>query len=195
LKNLKNNINKFDRISRFRLINAIAYSLALGLVAPILVTLKGIYFTTFVISLFMVANQLTVKFNRYLTDNLTLSQFHKIGTIIHFLYLISFSIYFFSPVIMIYFDSSVVIIETMLFSAFSIVLDEHIAKNYPSDFKEFKIVRNNYWTDSHLLGLGLISLITSYFSMNVAIALNLCYNILFSLWLFYNWHFFDKEDK
>ena len=144
---------------------------------------------TWIISAFMIANTLAVKANNYIVNKYSLDSMYKMGIFIHLGFILISSIYFFNPVIMIWLDSTLAIIETALFSSYSIALNNYLTDNYPNDMKDFQIVRNSSWADSSMLGALLITGLTAI-SLGVGVISFIVYNTIFSLWLMKNWNFY-----
>lgn len=182
----------FDEVTRFRLINAFLVAIGMSLLAPLIITLKGTLMLAWVISIFAIFNMLAVKTNDFMVENFSISQLYRMGVITHILLILAAGLYFWNPLLMIWLDSSIVILETAIFSSYSIVLTNYITDNFPNDMKKFQIVRNSSWADGALTGLGIITLITFFFPLSYAIGFFMVYNILFSMWMINNWNFYDN---
>lgn len=183
----------FDEITRFRIINAIVVYFGLNLLVPSIVNLRGELLTSTMISLIMIALTLSVKINNYITK-FSISEVYKIGNIFHLFLTVSTLIYFYNPWYFIYLNAVLGIIEIAIFSSYSIQLDEYLAKNYPEKVKDFKIYRNSKMADSTLLGLGVSGVLTAFVSIDSVFVLFIIYNGIFSVWLFWNWRFFDRKE-
>lgn len=195
-----NQFNKFDTVTRFRLINAFLIAAGMNLLYPVLADLKGEYLVAWIISAFMIIETLAVKTNRYFIENFTLSRMYKLSVFAHINFTLVAALYFWSPIYMIYADMIAAIIDVSIFSAFSIMLTNYLTDNYPESMNEFQIVRNSIWADGILLGLCTVTLITYFFGNSVAISVFLVFNVCFSSWLVWNWNFYDnvkikKENK
>ncbi len=187
--------NQFDKVTEFRLINAFLVSIGLSLLAPLIITLKGTLMLAWIISVFAILNMLAVKTNDFIVEKFTLDQLYKIGIITHILLILSAGLFYWSPLLMIWLDSSIVIIETAVFSSYSIMLTNYLTDNYPNDMKKFQIVRNSSWADGALAGLGIITLVTFFFPLSYAIGAFIIFNLGFSIWMVKNWNFFDYINK
>jgi hypothetical protein len=191
---------EFDKVSEFRLINAFLVAIGLALLSPILVTLKGMYLAVWVISVFSIISTLAVKTNRYMTKTFSIEQLFRMGIGVHLLLITVAVLYFYSPALMIWLESMLVIIEVAVFSSYSILLNNYIADYYPKSMQEFQVVRNSSWADGFLVGLFLVTGTTYFFSTGAGIIVFVGFNICFSLWMIYNWNFYEdienlKEDK
>ena len=186
-----NQFNKFDMVTRYRLINAFIIAAGMNLLYPVLADLKGEYLVAWIISAFMILETLAVKTNRYFTENFSLSKIYKLSIFAHINFTIVASLYFWNPVYMIYGDMIAAIIDVSIFSAFSIMLTNYLTNNYPESMNEFQIVRNSIWADGILVGLTTVTTITYFFGNSVAIILFIIFNICFSSWLICNWKFYD----
>lgn len=183
-------LNTFDEISRFRIINAIAVYFGLNLLIPIIADLRGELLSTAMISIIMITLTLSVKVNVYIT-RFSISTVYKLGNIFHLLLTISTVVYFYNPLWFVYLNAFLGIIEVAIFTSYSIQLDEYLAKKYSSTVARFKIYTNSKKADATLLGLGITSILSSYFNLNIIFILFIVYNAVFSLWLFWNWNYFD----
>ena len=186
-----NQFNKFDKVTRFRLINAFIIAAGMNLLYPVLADLKGEYLVAWIISAFMIIETIAVKTNRYFIDNFSLSTMYKISIFAHINFTLVAGLYFWNPLYMIYGDMIAAIIDVSIFSAFSIMLTNYLTNNYPESMNEFQIVRNSIWADGILVGLTTVTTITYFFGNSVAIILFIIFNICFSSWLIWNWKFYD----
>ena len=187
-----NQFNKFDKVTRFRLINAFIIAAGMNLLYPVLADLKGEYLVAWIISAFMIIETIAVKTNRYFIDNFSLSTMYKMSIFAHINFTLVAVLYFWNPLYMIYGDMIAAIIDVSIFSSFSIMLNNYLTNNYPESMNEFQIVRNSIWADGILVGLTTVTTITYFFGNSVAIILFIIFNICFSSWLIWNWKFYDN---
>lgn len=189
----KGKLDKFDEITRFRLYNSIFYALVTGMIVPILITLKGQYIIPWILSILIIAQNLAIKTNKYMVKKFTIPQMFKMGVVVHTLFSLTTLVYFISPKVMIYLDSIIGILETVVFSAFSIALNTYLAKNYPNDMDDFQIVRNSTWVDANLLGLAVISITLYFLPIKYGILLPVIANTLLISWMIVNWSYMEKN--
>lgn len=187
-----NQFNKFDKVTRYRLINAFMIAAGMNLLYPVLADLKGEYLVAWVISAFMILETLTVKTNRFFTENFNISQIYKLSVFAHVNFTFVAAFYFWNPLYMIYASMISAIIEVTIFSVFSIMLTNYLTNNYPESIGEFQIIRNSIWADGILIGLFTVTVVTYFFGNSVAIILFIIFNICFSSWLIWNWKFYDN---
>lgn len=190
-----NQFNKFDRVTRFRLINAFLIAAGMNLLYPVLADLKGEYLTAWIISAFMIIETLAAKTNRYFIDNFSLSRMYKISVFAHINFTLVAALYFWNPLYMIYGDMIAAIVDVSVFSAFSIMLTNYLTDNFPESMNEFQIVRNSIWADGILIGLSIVTAVTYFFGNSVAIILFIIFNVCFSGWLIKNWKFYDNVER
>lgn len=183
--------NKFDTASNFRLKNAFIFAISINLIAPVLISLKGIYLLPWVISVFLILEALAVKTNSYFV-NLSLDTLYKIGTTLNIILLFSASLYFFSPELMVYSFMIFSLFEIAIFSSYSIKLNNYIAENYISSMSSFQITRNSIWADGILIGL-ISSTLILMISTKAAIISFIIFNTLYAGWLLLNWNFYRKD--
>ena len=193
MKRYFNKFNKFDEVTRFRLINSFVLAAGMNLLYPVLADLKGEYLVAWVISAFMIIETLAVKTNRYFIDNFSLDSIYKLSVIAHVNFTLVASFYFWNPLYMIYADMIAAIVDVTIFSAFSIMLTNYLTNNFPESMSEFQIVRNSIWADGILIGLVLVTGITFFFGNAYAISAFLVFNTLFSAWLIKNWNFYKNK--
>lgn len=188
-----NKFNKFDEVTRFRLINAFVLAAGMNLLYPVLTILKGQYLAAWIVSVFMIVETLSTKTNRYFVENFTLDTIYKLSCFAHVNFTVIALLYFYDQLTMLYFEMIVSIIDCTIFSAFSIMLNNYLTKNYPENMSEFQIIRNSVWADGIILGLSLVSCITLFFGNDIAIICFLIFNTIFSLWLIKNWNFYKNK--
>jgi len=181
-------IQKFDKVTQFRLINAFFVAISMSLMAPIAVVLKGTYMLTWIISGFSIAYTIAVKTNKYMVP-LGNEKLYRTGIFIHLLYIGCSTIYFFSPLVMIWVNSIIVFFEIVVFSAYSITLQNYITKYYPKDVPSFQITRNNLIANGSIIGLILVTVVSLH-SLTTAVVFFILFNSLFSFWMLYHWNFF-----
>ncbi len=185
--------DQFDPVTRFRLINSFLVGIGLSLIAPVMISLKGALLPVWAISMFAIMATVSVKSNSYFSK-FRLNQLFQWGIYVHLTLTAIALTYFYDPTLMVILESSLVIIETIIFSAYSIVLTEYLADYYPNNMKTFQIVKNNSWADAGLIGLATVTLITYFFSTGTAVILFVIYNALFSMWMIKNWNFYNNPE-
>ncbi len=164
----------------------------MSLLLPIIIILKGQLLLAWIVSLFSIVNTLAVKMNDYVVTNYTISEVYKAGVVVHFLLTISASIFFISPLAMIWMDSTLVIIETAVFSSYSVILNNYLTEHFPKNMSSFQIIRNSSWADGALWGLGTITVVTFFLPLSYAVGIFVVANFIFGLWLLKNWNFYDN---
>ena len=186
-------ILQFDDVTKFRLINAFIIAIGLNLLMPVMVDLKGEFLVAWIISFFMILETLAVKTNRYFVENFTISQVYRMSVFAHINFTLIALLYFINPVWMIWGDMIAAIIDITIFSAYSIMLTNHMTDNHPDSMKEFQIIRNSTWADGILIGLTIVTILTFFWGNSIAVAAFVIFNITFSIWLIKNWNFFKNK--
>lgn len=184
-------IKSLDKVTYFRLLNSFIVAIGLAIIGPAVITLKGTLMLPWIIALFSIAATLAVKTNKYITS-FSLNTVYHMVVVVHLLLVLSTLMYFWSPLIMIYIDSALVILETAIMSAYSIQLTNYITDNHPKSMHKFQILRNNIWADGSLIGLTITTIVMFFFHITGAVWVFLFFNIPFSLWLLKNWDFFKN---
>jgi len=184
----------FDSVTELRLINAFIVAIGLALIAPVVISLKGIYLAAWVISLFSIAQALAIKTNQWIVHNVTIEYMFRIAILIHLLFIVLSGVYFYSPLLMIIFDSALGVVEVALFSSFSIALNNYITEQCPDDMSQFQIIRNSSYADGFLVGLLITTIMTYFFSIGAAIIVFIVFNLGFSVWLISKWNFYKGNE-
>jgi len=186
-------LNNFDEITKFRLINAFIFAVGFNLFLPVLLDLKGEYLVAWVISSFLILEQLSVKTNRYFVK-FSISTLYRLGIVVHIIFVVSACFYFINPLYMIYIESLLAIFVSMIFGAYSIKLNTLLAEKCPELMNEFQIVRNSVWADGILIGLAFTTFITYFFPTSYAIVTFIIYNSSFILYMIKNWNFYSSRN-
>ena len=185
-------LEQFDPVTKYRLINMFYVTISLCLLTPSITQLKGELLVAWVISLFMLFEQLTVKVNRYLVSKYTISQLYKTGNIIHIFYTLGVLLYWYNPLVMLIWDMVLALVIMGLFNSYSIKLNSYITDNYPSSMTEFQIIRNNLGSDAFMIGLGASTIISYFGGVPASIMAFFIYNFFFTIHLIRNWYYFDN---
>jgi hypothetical protein len=186
-------ILQFDDVTKFRLINTFIIAIGMNLLMPVIGDLKGEYLVAWVISTFMIIETLAVKTNRWFVEKFTISEVYKMSVIAHINFTLVALLYFINPLYMVIGDMVAGIIDVTIFSAYSIMLTNHMTENYPESMKEFQLIRNSTWADGILIGLTIVTILTFFWGNAIAVAAFIIFNTVFSLWLIKNWNFFQKR--
>ena len=189
LRNFKK-LNDFDRVTKFRLINNFFGAMVGAMMMPLIITLKGPLLLPWVVGAFGILSTISVKSNNYITKKFDLDNIYKITVILDVFLLLFPLLYIYSPVISIIYVSVASIMETAMFSAYGILLNNYIADKYPGSMHEFQILRNSMWADGSLLGGFAISLILYCCSFGAGLILFSIITITSTIWLIYNWNFY-----
>jgi hypothetical protein len=130
--------------------------------------------------------------NDYIVNTFSISDVYKAGVVVHILLTITALLYFISPLMMIWLDSTLVIVETAVFSSYSVMLNNYLTDKFPKDMSSFQIVRNSSWADGALWGLGIITICTFLLPLSYAVGFFVLCNGLFGIWLIKNWRFYEN---
>lgn len=185
-------IKSFDTLTQFRITNALLIMFGIHLIIPVLVNLRGELLSTTFISLILIFTTLAVKSNKFFVEQFSLSQLYKLGLFVHFSFLIGGFIYFLDPLYFVIVDSFISILEMSILSSYSIKLDVYQAKHFPEDVEPFKIFRNSSIADAVLSGLGIVAIISYFFSTDISVYIFIFFNLFLSLYLFSNWNFYSN---
>lgn len=188
-----NRFSEFSEVTELRLINSFLVAFSMALFVPVIVSLKGLYLAAWIISIFAILQTLSVKTNNWVVHNLSIRTMFRIGVYIHIAFIFISSLYFYSPELMIWLDSFIAIIEVAIFSAFSISLNNYITDIHPNEMSKFQIIRNSSWADGYLLGLLIVTGITYFYTLGIAVLGFILFNILFSIWMITKWNFYNNH--
>lgn len=186
-------LKDFDEITKFRLVNLFYFTISLCLLAPTMTDLKGEYLAAWVISAFMLFEQISVKLNRYIVQNYTLSTVYKSGVIVHFLYTFGALLIWVNPIIMVYWYISLSLLVMVVFNTYSLMLTSYLTDNFPETMTEFQLIRNAINADAFVIGLVISTLVSYFGGVYMTLLLFFCYNLLFVIRLSLSWNFFDKH--
>ena len=195
MKNYFSKLKGFDKFTRFRLINAFIVAIGINLIIPILSDLKGEYLVSWIISIFLILETISVKTNRYFVDTFSISELYKISIFAHLSFTLVAILYFWNPLYMIYADMITAILDVSIFSAFSIKLNNYLTNNYPDSMSEFQIVRNSMYADGILLGLSIVTILSYLFGNSIVVIIFVIFNTIFSVYLIKNWNFYYEGEK
>ena len=195
MKNYFSKLKGFDKFTRFRLINAFIVAIGINLIIPILSDLKGEYLVSWIISIFLILETISVKTNRYFVDTFSISELYKISIFAHLSFTLVAILYFWNPLYMIYADMITAILDVSIFSAFSIKLNNYLTNNYPDSMSEFQIVRNSIYADGILLGLSIVTILSYLFGNSIVVIIFVIFNTIFSVYLIKNWNFYYEGEK
>lgn len=185
-------LEQFDSVTKYRLVNMFYVTISLCLLTPSITQLKGELLVAWVISMFMLFEQMTVKFNRILVSKYSISQLYKAGNIIHIFYTLGVLLYWYNPLVMLIWDMVLALVIMGLFNSYSIKLNSYISDNFPTSMTEFQLVRNNLASDAFMIGLGLSTIIAYFGGVPASIMAFFIYNFFFTIHLIRNWNYFDK---
>lgn len=185
-------LEQFDSVTKYRLVNMFYVTISLCLLTPSITQLKGELLVAWVISMFMLFEQMTVKFNRILVSKYSISQLYKAGNIIHIFYTLGVLLYWYNPLVMLIWDMVLALVIMGLFNSYSIKLNSYISDNFPTSMTEFQLVRNNLASDAFMIGLGLSTVIAYFGGVPASIMAFFIYNFFFTIHLIRNWNYFDK---
>lgn len=195
MKNYFSKLKRFDKFTRFRLINAFIVAIGVNLIIPIMSDLKGEYLVSWIISAFLILETISIKTNRYFVDNFSIDRLYKISIFAHLSFTLVATLYFWNPLLMIYADMITAIIDVSIFSAFSIKLNNYLTDNYPDSMSEFQIIRNSIYADGILLGLSIVTVLSYLFGNSIVVIIFIVFNTIFSIYLIKNWNFYSEGEK
>ena len=187
--------NSFDEVTRFRLINSFVVAFGFSMLGPVMTVLQGTLMLAWIIALFHIIEMVAVKTNELFVHSFTTERLFHLTVILHLLYTLTALTYYWNPILMVYLDSFFALVETMVIGAYSIKLNNYIAKSQPKSMSRFQIVRNSSWADGALIGLFISTLTLYFYELGVTLGLFLVVNMGFTVWLFSHWNFYKGKIK
>lgn len=95
---------------------------------------------------------------------------------------------------MIWVDTFIGVINTIILQAYSMALTNYMSYFYPESFTKFQNVRNNIFTEGALIGLILNFIIgTCYKETGIIITINI-FSVLYTLYLLKNLNIMNEID-
>lgn len=195
MKNYFSKLKRFDKFTRFRLVNVFIVAIGINLIIPIMSDLKGEYLVSWIISAFLILETISIKTNRYFVDNFSIDRLYKISIFTHLNFTLVATLYFWNPLLMIYADMITAIIDVSIFSAFNIKLNNYLTDNYPDSMSEFQIIKNSIYADGTLLGLSIVTVLSYLFGNSIVVIIFIVFNTIFSIYLIKNWNLYSEGEK
>ena len=183
--------NELDEAQRFRFRASFLVAIYMMLLAPIVHKYSGIFFSTQLITILMVVNNLSVKFFEPITKRFIIGQIYHAVIWMQVAELLVLLLYFYNFKLMIYVYVFLNIIITILTGAYGIKLTSLQAKVNPEDIKKISIFRANVWAEGYVVGLC-ISLMLQSFGLTATIIGAIVLRAIILVYMASNWDFFDK---
>jgi len=175
---------------RFRLVNTFLDAVAIGIIAPVIISMNGLYMSVTLISAFAIIASISVYANTYIV-RLTIGRLLRIIVLLDILLLSMTSMYFVSPTVMVYGQEILLILVVLVEGAFSINFITHISSIPDDALRKFQVDRGNYRATGSILGLGLSSILSIYFENAVLIMTFMTYFILVKIYVVVNIRIYD----
>jgi hypothetical protein len=199
MRNYIKKLNSFDPVTWFRLVNLFLITVCIGITAPLIISLKGIYMTLWIITAFSIAATFAKKANKRLI-NKTMSELYRMLTIANLGIQFFLAMYFVDPIwgpeIAVYGISLMGLFEIMIVTAYGIQLNNWIATKYPSSMKDFGVMKADLSANGQLVAMGLAGGL-SFIGSDAIVAAALAIYTMVNIWYIYNWSFLKniEEDK
>jgi len=199
----KNLLKDFDKITKFRLITLGFILIITNLYFPLLTQYKNllklqvkdfIIIASSIIAFFSIIRVIGIRFIPYFLKRTKLSMIYKYYIITIILFLNTSFLYYISPKLMIWVDTFIGVINTIILQAYSMALTNYMSYFYPESFTKFQNVRNNIFTEGALIGLILNFIIgTCYKETGIIITINI-FSVLYTLYLLKNLNIMNEID-
>lgn len=160
--------SELDEVSKFRFINSFLVAIYLTLITPIIIKLQGLYFTTQLITLILIAKNLLNKLLEKSIELISLKLFTNLVLILKFVEIGILTIYFYNQVYFTYIYVIFELVLSFLTAGYGISLTNFVVENELTPIKTIQIFRSNIWSEGFIIGF-LISLLTQTISLKLTI--------------------------
>lgn len=136
MSKLFKNTLKFEKFIKVQLFVLFVVTLSWSLVLPIVTKLQGLFWTTSMISVYLILHKLSV-FIMPLFKNISLKKSYEILIILDVIYMLSMGVYFYDIKLFIYTEAILMVVYGLSLSIFSINYKLYIMKSYNTNtFKD-----------------------------------------------------------
>ena len=187
-------LNELDSVSKFRFELAFMVAIFSTLLAPIIVKLQGIYFAVQVITLYMIVNNLAMKFLEPIVEKFIIGRLWHILVILHGIEEIALLLYFVSEKTFIYVYLVIDLFIMVIAKSYGIKQTNLFSKLYPGEVKKLQVFQVNIWSEGFLLGL-MISGILQFLGIKVVMAIAFLFHFVIMIYMVRHWNFYDEYFK
>ena len=196
------NLNKFDEITKFRLIITGLTNVLFTFLYPILAGYYNLleikvgdvlFVSATIIAMFSILKTLGMKFVKYISDKISFSNIFLICIIMDILLGIEITLYFVSIKLTIWVEMILSVMQIPFTIAYNNSLNNYINYFYKSSLTNYQNYRTDLSAESSLLGLVLAS-ITTLFSIKLAIIIFIVGILLLSMYQLKYYKVFKKYD-
>jgi len=187
-------LSELDEAQRFRFIGTFFVAIYMMILIPIIKKYQGIYFTTQLITILMIVQQLSNKFLEKFNQKFIIGQLLHILIILQLIEIGILFLYFYDFKLMIYLYSFFDILLAFVAMSYGIKLTSLQAKKDPYHVKTIQIFKQNIWAEGFLIGLFL-SFGLQYLGIAYVIAVAILIRVGLNIYFIKNWNFFDNYFK
>jgi hypothetical protein len=196
------NLNKFDEITKFRLICLGIITILLNLYSPVLSEYKYLLDLTInhkliaastIIGILSLIQIIGEKFVPYIINNTKFSVIYKWYVILTFLFGISSLLYFYDKKLFIFVDSIIGIFSSIILILYSQVLTNYMSYFHHKSFTKFQNYRTHLLVEASVIGLSL-SIFLSFLSNKLNVFVFFFGMMAYCFFLIKNWNKMDKYD-
>ena len=149
-----------DPVSYFRVFNGFIVYFVFSSTLPIVMKLRGEYMATWVISMFMILETLSIKANKHFLKMFNIPQLFKLTIGVNFVFWLAGFLYFYNKTMFVYTDTILSILNVAIISSFSIALNQYQASNTPHIVERYQIASNSIYADTKVAGFVMASLVS-----------------------------------
>ena len=194
-------LNKFDEITKFRLLLLAYILIIIEIIMPVLGQLKHLLSidkyqieAATIIALFSMLATFGQKIVKYIQKTTSFSNIYRTLVVFDILWALSSLTYFINPVLMIWIDSILALIHGTFQIAFTQSLNNYITYFKNENYTNFQNYRNDIVSEFALIGT-LLSIIISYLGgIEWNIIVFSISMLMFNMFQIRNWNIFEKYD-
>jgi len=187
-------LSELDEAQRFRFIGSFFVAIYLMILIPVIKKYQGVFFTTQLITVLMILQQLSSKFLEKINEKFIIGQLLHILTILQLIEICILFLYFYDFKLMVYLYSFFDILLAFVAMSYGIKLTSLQAKKDPHRVKTIQIFKQNIWAEGFLIGLFL-SFGLQYLGIAYVISTAIAIRAGLAMYFIKNWNFFDNYFK
>ena len=191
MKALYTSYKKFDSFIKTQLLVIFINSLGWALMLPIITKLQGLLWTTSIISSYLILHKISA-FLIPLFKDIALKELYKRLIILDCLYLFSIPIYFYSPLVFLYTEATLMIIYGIILSVFGINYDAYLMDTYQTNiFKDMQYIERMSMAIAGIAGYCIVILVDILSSdLDISLIVFICLLSISILFQLYNYKYY-----
>jgi hypothetical protein len=184
-------LKELNEAQQFRFKTAFLVAVYIIILMPIVKKYQGVFFTTQLITVLIIIQQLANKFLEKINKHLIIGQIFHILIVFQGIEILVLLLYFVNFKLMIYIFSIFDICIGLIATSYGIKLTSLQAKLNPKEVKHVQIFKQNIWAEGFLTGL-FISFLLQEIGITFTIISAIIIRMLIFIYMIKNWNFFDR---